>query len=118
MIAILAMLTLAQPALPADVRIAQARCVADLYHARTASVGVSDREARLVARLEAEHDCALLARLEVRNLLTALAAERENNAVCAAVAPPLAPSCGVFVPGLVGCALCAGVVGTAAAFAR
>lgn len=50
---------LAEPATLTAARTAQVSCVHREYRTRTASAGVSAREAALVARLGAEHACAL-----------------------------------------------------------
>ena len=77
---------LAEPATLTAARTAQVSCVHREYRTRTASAGVSAREAALVARLGAEHACALEA------WSRALGAAAEVRVVTATRAPVVCES--------------------------
>ena len=64
----------------------QSACVSRVYRARTASTGVTATEAALVARLDAEHACALAAWSRARSSSVALSVEAAE--VAAWAAPP------------------------------
>lgn len=90
-------------------------CVDRLLRTRTASIGVSVREAQLVARLDAERACALSARAEHHFANVALQACLRTDQLCPD--PPALPEpvCAEFataaLSSVVACAVCAGGVG-------
>jgi len=100
---------------------AQDACVQRLYRPRPADVGVTDTEASLVARLDAEHACALVGWGHAVSSSVALALARPTP-LCPEplIATAVECECGTLsvaaLTGLGACALCGGAAIGAGAY--
>lgn len=107
----------AEPPRLTDARTAQTSCVLREYRTRTASAGVSAREAALVARLGAEHACALEGWARALGGVDALAVATATRAPVVCETAPAALACPEDRPTWIdvlshggACALCGGGV--------
>jgi hypothetical protein len=90
----------------------QAECVLANYRARRPSSGVTENEAALVARIEAEHSCGLIAWSRVVTASTSLALYRSVSPACPQALCAPCEVCDATVPvvasSLGACILCGG----------